>query len=57
LSPSHRVLLALALGEEGLRACCSAQNLTREEGLERLRRQRQKGRRASASGRGPRSGA
>jgi hypothetical protein len=50
-SPSRRVALALALGEEGLRAFCSAQGLTHAEGARRLRRQRQQGRRPSACAR------
>ena len=48
LVPGERIALALALGDAGLQSFCSAEGLSREEGLSRLRRQRQQGRRTSA---------
>jgi hypothetical protein len=44
LSPAERLELAFRLGEEGLEAFRQAHDLTREEAIRRLQRQRQAGR-------------
>jgi hypothetical protein len=55
LSAGERIELSLSLGDAGLQAFCSAQGLSRDEGLGRLQRQRQQGRRPSVCRRLPSS--
>jgi hypothetical protein len=44
MTPSERIELAFALGEEELVLYCAANELTRNEALSRIRVERQKGR-------------
>jgi hypothetical protein len=53
LAAGERIELALALGDAGIEAFCSAQGVSHDEGAASLRRQRQQGRRPSACLRRP----